>query len=309
MEFPMHRFETNFLDSYTDEALLAELKRVAALLPSGPLTRAVFTQLSKKVSAGTVERRFGSWRQALEAAGLAHLSVDHPGWEKKKAQYARSMSNDALLLELRRVQALVGTPTLTAHDFNKHSTVASWRAIRHRFGGWQKALKEAGIGSSRIGRRYTDGECLDNLVNVWTHYGRQPARREMNLPPSVVGPKAYARWGTWRKALKAFVEWANAGDPDEPENCPEPRAEKPERMSVGPEDRHEVPARLRWKVVVRDRFRCVACGRSPANDLTVELHVDHISPHADGGKTLLENLQTLCRDCNLGKGRSYAKVE
>jgi hypothetical protein len=305
----MDRFDITFLDSYTDEALLAELRRVASLIPSGPLTRAVFEQFSKRVSVSTFEKRFGGWGRALKAAGISHLSLDHPGWEKKKAQYARNMSDDDLILEMNRVQALVNTPVLTADDFNRHSTLASSHAIRNRFGSWAKALKEAGIGSSRMGRRYSDGECFENLVNVWTHYGRQPTHREMTLPPSVVGPKAYVvRWGTWRKALKAFVEWANADEPPEPQACPEPQAEKPMRIQPAPEDRHEVPPRLRWKVIVRDRFRCVACGRSPANDLTVELHVDRISPHADGGKTVMENLQTLCQDCNLGKGKSYAKV-
>jgi 5-methylcytosine-specific restriction endonuclease McrA len=28
---------------------------------------------------------------------------------------------------------------------------------------------------------------------------------------------------------------------------------------------------------------------------------------ADGGKTTLENLQTLCEDCNLGKGRTSVR--
>ena len=64
----------------------------------------------------------------------------------------------------------------------------------------------------------------------------------------------------------------------------------------------DVPPRLRLKVYERDRFRCVYCGRSPITDLTVELHVDHIVPFVRGGKTLLENLQTLCAQCNLGKG-------
>lgn len=33
----------------------------------------------------------------------------------------------------------------------------------------------------------------------------------------------------------------------------------------------------------------------------VELHVDHIMPWAKGGEIVLENLQTLCSKCNLGK--------
>lgn len=62
--------------------------------------------------------------------------------------------------------------------------------------------------------------------------------------------------------------------------------------------------KLRYKVLHRDRFRCVICGRSPAKDLSIELHVDHILPWSKGGKTMEENLRTLCSDCNLGKGAS-----
>ena len=38
--------------------------------------------------------------------------------------------------------------------------------------------------------------------------------------------------------------------------------------------------------------------------MNVELHADHILAVANDGKTTLENLQTLCQDCNLGKGRT-----
>jgi hypothetical protein len=58
-----------------------------------------------------------------------------------------------------------------------------------------------------------------------------------------------------------------------------------------------------FKVFIRDRFRCVACGRRPVTHLNIEFHADHIVSVADGGKTTLENLQTLCQGSNLGKGR------
>lgn len=58
---------------------------------------------------------------------------------------------------------------------------------------------------------------------------------------------------------------------------------------------------LRYEVLKRDGFRCINCGRSPATEVGVELHVDHIHPWSKGGKTVIENLQTLCSDCNLGK--------
>ncbi len=61
-----------------------------------------------------------------------------------------------------------------------------------------------------------------------------------------------------------------------------------------------VPLGLRYHVLERDGGACVACGAA-ANEGAL-LHVDHIVPHSLGGLTVLANLQTLCCDCNLGKG-------
>src|SRR3989338_11279529 len=59
--------------------------------------------------------------------------------------------------------------------------------------------------------------------------------------------------------------------------------------------------RLRFIVMRQDNFKCKNCGRSPATDQTIILHVDHIKAWANGGETILENLQTLCSKCNIGK--------
>ena len=63
-------------------------------------------------------------------------------------------------------------------------------------------------------------------------------------------------------------------------------------------ERDKMTPRLRWEILERDRFTCKACGRSAPD---VKLHVDHKIPIAMGGKTVTENLHTLCVDCNLGK--------
>jgi len=67
--------------------------------------------------------------------------------------------------------------------------------------------------------------------------------------------------------------------------------------------RRRLPAGLRAAVLKRDNFQCVACGRNP-KDHGVILHVDHIDSVARSGVDIpeIEELQTLCEDCNLGKG-------
>ena len=75
----------------------------------------------------------------------------------------------------------------------------------------RKAIKAAGLRTTASGIRYSDDECFENLLQVWTHYGRAPYLREMNALPSVVGPSAYVRrFGAWTKALEAFIDRVNS---------------------------------------------------------------------------------------------------
>lgn len=66
-----------------------------------------------------------------------------------------------------------------------------------------------------------------------------------------------------------------------------------------PKDTRNISKSLRFKILVRDEFKCVLCSRGSVNN--VQLHIDHKIPHSLGGKTIESNLQTLCIDCNLGK--------
>lgn len=65
-----------------------------------------------------------------------------------------------------------------------------------------------------------------------------------------------------------------------------------------------ISPKLRYQVLKRDNFKCCICGASPAKDSSVELHIDHITPWSKGGETTLNNLQTLCSKCNIGKSDS-----
>ncbi|MEO7044831.1 MAG: HNH endonuclease signature motif containing protein [Ferruginibacter sp.] len=64
-----------------------------------------------------------------------------------------------------------------------------------------------------------------------------------------------------------------------------------------------IPLGYYYKVFKRDAFKCVACGRS-AND-GIKLHADHKVPFSLGGLTELNNLQTLCNECNISKSNKF----
>jgi hypothetical protein len=165
-----------------------------------------------------------------------------------------------------------------------------------------------------LGRRYSAEECFENIVTLWTHYGRQPHFAELNQPPSAVGSKAYVlRWGSWRAALAAFIDYVN----QQPEDSVDSQAELPQELEKQDDETdvslpsstyapRSISLALRYKILSRDRFRCTICGRSPANDPNIELHVDHIIPWSKGGQNSPDNLRVLCFDCNLGKS---ARIE
>jgi hypothetical protein len=63
--------------------------------------------------------------------------------------------------------------------------------------------------------------------------------------------------------------------------------------------RGSISPKVRYNVFKRDSFRCQICGRLQADGVT--LHIDHRTSIAHGGEDEVDNLQTLCSDCNLGK--------
>jgi hypothetical protein len=59
---------------------------------------------------------------------------------------------------------------------------------------------------------------------------------------------------------------------------------------------------LRHEVFKRDRYRCCDCGATKDENT---LEIDHIIPKSQGGKDVLDNLQTLCKTCNRSKHNRY----
>ncbi len=66
-------------------------------------------------------------------------------------------------------------------------------------------------------------------------------------------------------------------------------------------ERGKVSNKIRFSIYKRDNYRCRYCGIS---DRFADLEIDHIIPIAKGGKSNYNNLQTLCKKCNMEKGSS-----
>lgn len=76
-----------------------------------------------------------------------------------------------------------------------------------------------------------------------------------------------------------------------------------DRRMANDTEHAKVTRAMRYDVLHRDGFHCVRCGRGREDG--VKLHVDHIVPVSRDGKSVMGNLQTLCEDCNCGKGNRY----
>jgi hypothetical protein len=71
---------------------------------------------------------------------------------------------------------------------------------------------------------------------------------------------------------------------------------KPKKVSKY--KRTPLDSKLRHEVFKRDGYKCKECGATKEEKT---LHCDHIISVAQGGNDEMDNLQTLCDDCNLAK--------
>ncbi len=279
------------------EVFLNDLRKVALKLNKESLSQTEYNQ-NGQYHSSTLGLRFGSWVKALEAAGL----------QVRKYQI---IQKEELILDLQRVAKLLNKLKITRADYNSYGKYSSTAALS-KFDSWFNALEASGLEKTRI-YGVTKEEYFKNIEEIWIKLGRQPKYNEIVKPFSKFSGGAYERrFGTWRKALESFVEYINNyTEREEIEyetKIENDNFETPEDINENKIIKHKtkrnVSFTLRFIIMKRDNFKCKKCGRSPAFDPKVQLHVDHIYPWIKGGETEPNNLETLCLECNLGKSDS-----
>ena len=212
----------------------------------------------------------------------------------------RNIPKEELLDDLKRVANLINQNTVTHIVYTQKGKFSSHTVCR-QFGSWNKALEAAGL--KVISTKNNKKEVLfENLANVWQHLGRQPVYRDLDKANgySKFSYSTYVeQFGSWNKALQAFVDYID--DPLEQKDIIIESQSVEGRHNRSKRTPRDINWRLRAIVLIKDNCICRMCGASPAKDSAVVLHVDHIKPWSKGGETGLENLQTLCAVCNIGK--------
>jgi Homing endonuclease associated repeat/HNH endonuclease len=207
--------------------------------------------------------------------------------------FHRNVSDEELLKDLKIVAVELGKDKVTISEYNEYGTYHS-HTLASRFGGWLKVLDLAELSKTK-NHNISVEELFQNLAEVWIKLEKQPRRNQLDSQTSKFSCRPYiTNFGTWRKALEAFVKWANEGEIE---------TELPKSESVIRKHKtsRNINYRLRFLVMRRDNFKCRITGKSPATDPNVILEVDHIISWDKGGETVMENLQTLAKEINIGK--------
>lgn len=289
------KFELNeYHRETTKEELIQDLRRVANELNTDYISRSTYEKFGK-YSATPFLSKFGTWVLSLKEAGLRT--------DRNKSEY-KKISDKDLLANVKYVARYLEKDTITTSEYKEYG-IYSISIILERFNSWKETIKKAGLEDTGYIKKIDSLDLLKEIERLWILLGRQPATTDIKNGNSKYSLNSYTRrFGGWRNALNEFVKYINSEEQIEEEkekNINETEVkENKEKIKIRRTPR-DINARLRFKVLKRDNFKCVYCGKSPANNSNVELHVDHIVPWSKGGETVIENLQTLCSKCNLGK--------
>jgi Homing endonuclease associated repeat/HNH endonuclease len=206
-------------------------------------------------------------------------------------EFHRNVTDDELISDVRRVAADLGKDKLTIDEYNDKGKYHATTLTR-RFSSWFTVLEKAGLKRTR-NLNIPNEALFENLVEVWTKLGRQPRYSDLSPQTSQYSSGTYEkRFGAWRKALRAFSDWANGEERS-------PTAFNTAETIHARKTPRNINWRLRAQVLMRDSATCRLCGRKPSDGII--LHVDHVVPWSKGGETVLGNLQILCEQCNVGK--------
>jgi len=180
---------------WSKEAIIQEIRELHSRGVDLSFRAMALSQHNSMVYAAIRPKYFGSWKTALEAAGL----------ESEEIYRYRSWEETDILDEIRRLKAEGADLSSKSMDENSNRLIAT---ARRRFGNWGRALERAGINYEEVRRRkrWTRESLMEGILEL----------KRQGIPlitPEVkrANPSLFAAackkhfFGTWKKALKAAL--------------------------------------------------------------------------------------------------------
>jgi hypothetical protein len=166
--------------------LLTEIKHLAKTLEKTPSIKEM--DEAGKYSGTTYRDRFGTWNEAILAAGL-------------ELNTGNTELSDATLIENMRDFALALDRTPTQEAMTEEGPHAPSTYVNH-FGTWNEAVRKAGLEPNTQGSKPSDQELIDELERVTTKLGKIPAQREFERESEMSISAYYNHFETWKAAIE-----------------------------------------------------------------------------------------------------------
>lgn len=302
-------FELNvYKNELTDDEIISDIKATATSLNIEYLSISLYRKHGK-YSQTAIQGHFSTWVNALKIAGLRSV---------RTSKELKQIKDEDYFKDILKISTNLAKDTVTFEEYKIYGSFSAEHVFK-RYKKWDDFLVAAGLKPTGLARhKISELELFDEIERIWASLGRQPTSTDIiNSSISKYSLDTYKRrFGGWQKTLEAFVLYINTNlDNESNDNIPLKTKvdDKSDTSKTLPNNNdNELPIqirktsrninlRLRFKVLSRDNFTCVMCGSSPAKSPNVQLHIDHVIPWSKGGETILDNLQTLCSNCNLGK--------
>ena len=290
----------------SDEELLNDILRVAKMYNKDRLSLVEYNKYGKYHSS-TICHRFGGWNVAVKKIGLKPC---HNRYHKHDV----CETDDDFFADMRLIALSLNKNSLTTGEYEEHGRYNKSSMLR-QYGSWDTILKLAGLESTSYrlgkGKEISNEELFQDIERVWIKLGRQPTITDVKNGEFSYAQNTFVRrFGGWRGALEAFVKYINSEEGSvNDDNIVDKETLVTHPITRSSQKSHktnrDINLRLRFKVMLRDNFKCCICGKSPATSSGVTLHIDHIKPWSKGGESTIDNLQTLCSECNYGKSDLY----
>jgi hypothetical protein len=168
-------------------------EEISQLYASGfDITQSRMEALDSRLTSAAI-RYFGSWKAAVEAAGIDYEGIARVG-RRRRAEKITKWTRETILEEIRRLHA-AGEDLTSTNVRRKYLSLYATARRRDHFGSWADALAAAGIDYSSLkkeaqARRRTDEDWRERLL---ADYRAGEARRIKAKGAEAGPPAANAR--------------------------------------------------------------------------------------------------------------------
>lgn len=180
---------------WSDELVIASIQKRAE--EHKPLYFQAVVNDDEKLT-GAARRIFGSWDNALKAAGFDPQKVKRPNTEKRPRgywskdrvlQHIKDLHDKGIDLSSHSVQKIDGGLVGTAQEL---------------FGGWDEALKMAGINPSEVRKtkEWTPDKVVIQILKLYIA-GEELNEQAVNRTRGDLYGAASTHFGSWQKAVEA----------------------------------------------------------------------------------------------------------